>query len=56
MVQKKVMISLPEETLKDIDDLVKAGFYRTRSDLIYEAVMKIDPIRILSERRTSASN
>ena len=54
MVQKKVMISLPEETLKDVDGLVKAGFYRTRSDLIYEAVMKIDPIKILAERRTDA--
>ena len=51
MPQKKIMISLPEEVLNDADALVKAGFYKNRSDLIYEGLMGIAPLKRLVDER-----
>ena len=51
--QKKILISLPYDLVKDVDSLVDAGFYKTRSDLIYDGLMCILPLKKLVEERQS---
>lgn len=53
MGYKRVIISLEENLVKDIDALIKAGFYRNRPELITEALLKIEPLKKLAEKRRS---
>lgn len=52
MVAKKVTISLNEELLSDMDKLIQTGAYDGRSDLIYHALMQIEPLKTIHEKRT----
>ena len=51
MGYKRFTVSLEENLLKDMDSLIKAGFYRNRPELITAALFKIDPIKRLSDKR-----
>ncbi len=51
MVVKKVMISLDGTLVSDMDNLVKAGFYKNRSALVHSALMEIQPLKELVEKR-----
>jgi Arc/MetJ-type ribon-helix-helix transcriptional regulator len=51
MVVKKVMISLDEAVICDMDKLVKAGCYKNRSSLIQDALMQIPPLKTLADER-----
>ena len=51
MVVKKVMISLDETLLSDVDKLVKAGCYKNRSALVHNALMQIPPLKALAVER-----
>lgn len=51
MAIKKVMVSLDETLVSDMDNLVKAGFYKNRSALVHNALMGIQPLKALAEDR-----
>lgn len=51
MVQKKINITIDENLLKDIDALIKGGFYDNRTEVIEEGLLLIAPLKMLKEKR-----
>lgn len=49
----RISLTVNGDTLKDMDKLIQAKFYRNRTELVDQALMKIEPLKRLREERTA---